>query len=70
MLEVGVHAATDVTGFGLLGHLQNMLQAADIAAEIRAAAVPLLPRAREAAGPRRFRYAIARQRRRFDVLKG
>jgi selenide,water dikinase len=41
----GVHAATDVTGFGLLGHLHNMLNASGLAAEIDAAAVPLLPMA-------------------------
>src|SRR5437867_11407518 len=49
MLAVGVHAATDVTGFGLLGHLHTLLEASGAAAEIRAAAVPWLPRAREAA---------------------
>jgi len=49
MLDVGVHAATDVTGFGLLGHLRTLLEASGAAAELRAAAVPLLPRAREAA---------------------
>jgi len=49
MLGVGVHAATDVTGFGLLGHLRTMLEASGAAAEVRAAAVPLLPHAREAA---------------------
>ncbi len=46
---VGVHAATDVTGFGLLGHLRVMLEASGVAAELTARAVPLLPRAREAA---------------------
>ena len=45
----GVHAATDVTGFGLLGHLHNMLAASGMAAEIDAAAVPLLPKAVELA---------------------
>ena len=49
MLGVGVHAATDVTGFGLLGHLRTLLEASGAAAEVRAAAVPLLPRAAEAA---------------------
>src|SRR5256884_9064912 len=49
MLGVGVHAATDVTGFGLLGHLRTLLEASGAAAEVTAAAVPLLPRAREAA---------------------
>src|SRR5204863_9178030 len=49
MLGVGVHAATDVTGFGVLGHLRTLLEASGASAEVRAAAVPLLPRAREAA---------------------
>jgi len=40
---VGAHAATDVTGFGLLGHLRNMLRASGVAAKVRAADVPLLP---------------------------
>ena len=45
----GVHAATDVTGFGLLGHLHNMLNASGggLSAEIDAASVPLLPMAME-----------------------
>ena len=47
MLAVGVHAATDVTGFGLLGHLHNMLRASDVGAEVTAAAVPVLAGARE-----------------------
>jgi selenide, water dikinase len=45
--EGGVHAATDVTGFGLLGHLHTLLEASGTAAEVQAATVPLLPRARE-----------------------
>jgi selenide, water dikinase len=47
MLATGVHAATDVTGFGLLGHLRNMLDASGVAAEVEAARVPLLPHTRE-----------------------
>jgi selenide,water dikinase len=49
MLRVGVSAATDVTGFGLLGHLHAMLRASGVAAEIRADSVPLLPDAAELA---------------------
>lgn len=41
-LEVGATSATDVTGFGLLGHLGNVIEAAGLAAEIEASAVPLL----------------------------
>ncbi len=40
--EAQVHGATDVTGFGLLGHLQEMLAASGVAAEIWAGAVPRL----------------------------
>jgi selenide, water dikinase len=49
MLRVGVSAATDVTGFGVPGHLRNMLRASGVAAELSAAAVPLLPGAAELA---------------------
>lgn len=42
MLAGTVHAATDVTGYGLLGHLRTMLRESGVAAEIRAGAVPLL----------------------------
>jgi selenide,water dikinase len=42
MLEVGAEAATDVTGFGLLGHLQHMLAASGVSALIDASAVPVL----------------------------
>ncbi|HJP66600.1 MAG TPA: selenide, water dikinase SelD, partial [Actinomycetota bacterium] len=42
MVDVGVSAATDVTGFGLLGHLHNALVASGAAARVDAAAVPLL----------------------------
>ena len=38
----GVRAGTDVTGFGLFGHLRKMLEASGCAATIDAAAVPLL----------------------------
>jgi selenide, water dikinase len=43
MLRVGVSAATDITGFGLPGHLRNMLRASGVGADIRADAIPLLP---------------------------
>ena len=46
MLRVGAHAATDVTGFGLIGHLSGMLHASGAAARIRAELVPTLPGAR------------------------
>lgn len=40
--SAGVRAATDVTGFGLLGHLHEMLRASATSAEIDVAAVPVL----------------------------
>jgi selenide, water dikinase len=38
-----VHALTDVTGFGLLGHLDSLLRASDVRAAVRADAVRVLP---------------------------
>ncbi len=45
MIQTGVSAATDVTGFGLLGHLHEMTRAARVRARIRLAAVPVLDEA-------------------------
>ena len=42
-----VHAATDVTGFGLLGHLREMLAGSGLAADVQAAAVPVIDGVRE-----------------------
>ncbi len=39
----GVRGGTDVTGYGLLGHLRQMLRASGVSARIRGEAVPLLP---------------------------
>jgi selenide, water dikinase len=47
-LAAGVEAATDVTGFGLLGHLYKMVRASGVGAVVDAAAVPYLDGAREA----------------------
>jgi selenide,water dikinase len=47
-LEAGLLAATDVTGFGLLGHLFKMARASGVTAVIDAAAVPYLEGARAA----------------------
>lgn len=47
-LEAGAKAATDVTGFGLLGHLYKMVRASGVGAVIDRAAVPLVDGAAEA----------------------
>jgi selenide, water dikinase len=48
-LKVGVSAATDITGFGLLGHLTGILEASKVAAEIAFDTLPVLPHARNLA---------------------
>jgi selenide,water dikinase len=48
-LRHGVRAATDVTGFGLLGHLRELAAASGTSAELDADALPLLPGALELA---------------------
>ncbi|ADH86775.1 selenide, water dikinase [Desulfurivibrio alkaliphilus AHT 2] len=50
MTSSGAHACTDITGFGLLGHLSEMAAASGVGVEIEAAAVPLLPETLHFAG--------------------
>ena len=47
VIEVGVNACTDVTGFGLLGHLHEMTEASGVGARISASAVPVISGVRE-----------------------
>jgi selenide,water dikinase len=47
MVDVGASAATDVTGYGLIGHLREMCEGAGIGAELSVAAVPVLEGARD-----------------------
>jgi selenide,water dikinase len=47
-LAAGVQCATDVTGFGLLGHLMKLARASGVSAVLDAAAVPYLDGARQA----------------------
>lgn len=71
-LAAGARAATDVTGFGLLRHLHNLLVGSGAAARLRAAAVPVLPFARDLAarglvpGGTRTNLATAEPYTRFD----
>lgn len=43
MLATGVNAATDITGYGLLGHLKTMLQSSSASATVSRASIPVLP---------------------------
>ena len=47
MIQVGVNACTDVTGFGLMGHLRSMVRASGVGATVEYSKVPLLPGAWE-----------------------
>jgi cysteine desulfurase len=49
MAEAGAHACTDVTGFGLLGHLREMAAGSGLDVELAAGTVPVLDPARELA---------------------
>ena len=46
MVEMGVSACTDITGFGLLGHLHEMTSGSNVDATIWAEKVPVLPSAK------------------------
>ena len=56
MMAVGPSAGTDVTGFGLLGHLSEMTRGSGVAARVRASSIPVQPGV----------YELARQ----DVVPG
>lgn len=43
MIEADVRGATDITGFGLLGHLHEMLHRSGVSARLSFSAVPLIP---------------------------
>jgi selenide,water dikinase len=43
VMEHGAHAGTDVTGFGLLGHLSNVLRASQVGAEVVFSDIPVFP---------------------------
>lgn len=43
MVQYDVHSATDITGFGLLGHAMEMAEASDISLHFFADALPVLP---------------------------
>jgi selenide, water dikinase len=45
MMEVGVNAATDITGFGLLGHALEMAKASKVGMKLYARDVPIIPEA-------------------------
>ena len=47
LVDHGVRACTDVTGFGLAGHLGEMLRVSEAGARLRASSIPALPGARE-----------------------
>lgn len=49
-LEVGAVCATDITGFGLLGHASHIARASKVTLRIDVARVPILPGARDVAG--------------------
>jgi selenide,water dikinase len=49
MMQTGVHACTDITGFGLLGHAAEMIENTEVGMIIYASHVPLFPEARELA---------------------
>jgi selenide,water dikinase len=60
----GAHAMTDVTGFGLLGHLHELAAASGITAEVHAGAVPAIPGVLELLGDDRALAGGSRSNRR------
>jgi len=66
----GARGATDVTGFGLLGHLTEMVEASGAGVAIQASRLPLLPGARALAAQGRFSGGMQRNRRHVETVLG
>ena len=43
MMSAGANAATDITGFGIVGHLMTMMKASGTTGRLRRSALPILP---------------------------
>jgi selenide, water dikinase len=67
MLEVGISACKDITGFGLLGHAAEMIKGTDAGFVIDSSSVPFFPEAKEYAEKGRVPGGLQRNR---DYRKG
>jgi selenide,water dikinase len=65
-----VRGATDITGFGLLGHAAEMVEASGAGIVLSAAKLPFLPGARELADRGHFSGGMKRNRRHLDTVLG
>ncbi len=68
--ESGAKGATDITGFGLLGHALEMIEASGAGVEIESARVPLLPGAIALAEKGQWSGGMKRNRRHVDAVLG
>ena len=66
----GARGATDITGFGLLGHLTEMVEASGAGVAIRASRLPLLPGAPALAAAGRFSGGMLRNRQHVERVLG
>jgi len=62
MLEAGVHGATDITGFGFLGHAREVADASGVTLAFEVGRIPLLPGARELAAAKLLSGGAGRNR--------
>jgi selenide, water dikinase len=67
---VGVRGATDITGFGLLGHAMEMVEASGVGIVLSAARLPFLPGARDLAERGLFSGGMKRNRRHLESVLG
>jgi selenide,water dikinase len=68
--RVGVRGATDVTGFGFMGHAAEMIEASAAGLTIEASRLPLLPQALDLAAAGKFSGGMGRNRRHVEALFG